>query len=332
MKTRLLALAAIAFATSFDAVAASAMTISRRIPGPDGGWDYASVDSEGHRLFVARGEGVQTIDLTTGVVTPMFVPGQRVHAALIMSGTGMGLSTNGTTNTATIFDAATGAIKATIPTGLKPDAAIWDAVARRAYIMNGKDGTVNILDPRAMKITGTVKVGGALEFAASDGAGRLYVNVEDKSEIAQIDLKSKKVIRRTKLKGCEEPSGLALTHQGTLIAACANGVAKVVDAESGRVLPDIAIGPRPDAVLYDGAHDRAYIPSGGDATLSVIDTSKAMPRKIDSVATQAGARTGAVDPATGNVYLPAARYGAKVAGEERPKAVPGSFEVLVLAN
>jgi len=327
MKTRLLALAAIALATS-----ASAMTISKRIPGPDGGWDYASVDSERHRLLVARSEGVQTIDLTTGVVTPMFVPGQRVHAALIMSGTGMGLSTNGTTNTATLFDATTGAIKATIPTGLKPDAAIWDAVAKRAYIMNGKDGTVNILDPIAMKITGTVQVGGALEFAASDGAGRLYVNVEDKSEIAQIDLKTRKVLRRTKLVGCEEPSGLALTHQGTLIAACANGVAKLVDAQRGRAMGDIAIGNSPDAVLYDGAHDRAYIPSGGNGTLAVIDTSKAMPRKIDSVTTQMGARTGAVDPATGNVYLPTARYGAKAAGEERPKAVPGSFEVLVLAN
>ena len=327
MKTRLLALAAVALA----ATPASAMTIAKRIPGPDGPWDYASVDMESHRLLVARGDGVMVVDIGTGAVTPRFVPGQRVHAALILPGTGLGLSTNGTTNTATLFDATTGQIKATIPVGQKPDAAIWDAVARRAYIMNGKDGTVSILDPKAMRVTGTVQVGGALEYAATDGAGRLYVNVEDKAEIAQIDLAKRRVTRRTKLAGCEEPSGLAITHQGTLIAACANGVAKMVDAESGRALPDIAIGPRPDAVLYDAPHERAYIPSGGDGTLTVIDTSAATPRKIDSVATQTGARTGAVDPVTGHIYLPTARF-TPVPGQERPKAVPGSFEVLVISN
>lgn len=328
MKTTLLALAAFALA----ATPASAMTIAKRIPGPDGPWDYATVDSEGHRLLIARGDGVQTVDLTTGVVTPTFVPGQRVHQAVILPGTGMGLSTNGTTNTVTLFDARTGQIKATIPVGQKPDAAIWDAASGRAYIMNGNDGTISILDPKAMRVTGSIAVGGKLEFAATDGAGRLYVNVEDKNELAQIDLKTRKVTRRTKLAGCDEPSGLAFTHQGTLIAACANGVAKAMDAETGRILPDLAIGPRPDAVLYDGAHDRAYIPSGGDGTLSVIDTTAATPRKIASVATQLGARTGAIDPATGTIYLPTARYAPKQATEERPQPVPGTFEVLVLSN
>ena len=327
MNSSFVALAAL----TLVATPASAMTVAKRIPGPDGPWDYASVDMEHHRLLVARGDGVMVVDIGTGVVTPRFVPGQRVHSAFILPGTGLGLSTNGTTNTATLFDATTGQVKATIPVGQKPDAAVWDAVANRAYIMNAKDGTISILDLKAMRVTGTIKVGGALEFAAIDGAGRLYVNVEDKAEIAQIDLAKRRVTRRTKLAGCEEPSGLAITHQGTLIAACANGVAKVIDAESGRALPDIAIGPRPDAVLYDAPHERAYIPSGGDGTLAVIDTSKPVPRKIDNVPTQQGARTGAIDPVTGNVYLATARFTPAPDGE-RPKAVPGSFEVLVLSN
>lgn len=327
MKTVLLAASALALVTT----SVSAASVIKRIQGVDGPWDYASIDPASNRLFVARGDGVMVADLATGAVTNTFVPGARVHAAFVMAGTGMGLSTNGTTNSVTLFDAKTGAVKAQIPVGEKPDAAVWDAAAHRAYVMNGKSGTVSIVDPDAAKVTGTVPVGGALEFAAVDGHGHLYVNVEDKSEIAFIDVAGRKVTRRVKLAGCEEPSGLALTRQGTLIAACANGIAKSVDSATGTVLGDIAIGPRPDATLYDAQRDRAYIPSGGDGTLSVIDTSAALPRKIDTVVTQTGARTGAVDPATGNIYLPAARYPASK-GEERPKAVPGSFEVLVVGN
>ena len=325
MIARFLPVLALALAAS----SAEAASVTKRIPGPDGPWDYASVDPASNRLFVARGTGVQTVDLATGAVTAQFVPGQRVHAAFVMPGTGMGLSTNGTTNTATLFDAATGAIKATLKVGQKPDAAVYDEASRRAYVMNAKDGTIAVIDPAAMRVTQTIPVGGALEFAAVDGRGHLFVNVEDRSEIAMVDLATRRVTRRTKLAGCEEPSGLALTKAGTLIAACANGVAKSVVAETGAVLPDLPIGPRPDATLYDPARDRAYIPSGGDGTLSVFDTSVAIPRKIATIATQRSARTGAVDPQTGTVYLPA--IGTDPADTaERPKPLAGSFEVLVV--
>lgn len=314
------------------ATPASAMQIAKRIPGPDGGWDYASFDAEGHRLFIARANAVQTVDIGTGQVTPAFLPAQRGHSAFVMPGTGLGLSTNGTSNTATIFDARTGAIKAQIPTGKKPDAAIYDASTRLAYVMNGDDGTVTLIDPKAMRAVGTIPVGGKLEFAAADGQGHMYVNVEDKAEIVAIDVAGRKVTRRVKLTSCEEPSGLALTRQGTLIASCGNGVAKLVDAATFHQLPDVAIGEGPDAVLYDNAHDRAYIPSGQSGTLAVFDTSATIPRKIDTVTTQRGARTGAVDPATGTVYLPTAHYAEKQPGEERPQSIPGTFEVLVIAN
>ena len=329
MKPALLAFATLAFAAT--SATSNAASIVKRIPGPDGPWDYVSVDPASNRLFVARGDGVQTVDIATGAVTAKFVPGQRVHAAFIMPGTGMGLSTNGNTNTATLFDATTGAVKATIPTGQKPDAAVYDEAARLAYVMNGKDGSITVIDPATMKATATIPVGGALEFAAVDGRGHVFVNIEDKSELAMVDIASRKVTRRTKLAGCEEPSGLALTKQGTLIAACANGVAKVVDAATGRVMSDIAIGIHPDATLYDAARDRAYIPAGQDGTLTVIDTSAATPRKIDTVATARGARTGAVDPKTGNIYLPTVRYDPNDKAE-RPKSVPGSFEVLVVSQ
>ncbi len=316
------------------ALAAPAMApephVTARIAGADGGWDYASVDTASNRLFVSRSDGVMAVDLATGKVTPQFVPGARVHASFVIPGSNIGVSTNGTPNTATLFDARTGAVTATIKVGAKPDAATYDARSGTVWVMNADDGTASIIDPKAAKLVGSVSIGGALEFAVVDGKGHLFVNVEDKAEIAMVDIKARKVVRRTALPGCEEPTGLALTDSGVLIAACANGVAKTVAASSGKLLHDIAIGPRPDAVIWDARRKRAYIPSGGDGTLAVIDASNALPHIVAKVATQTGARTGAVDPATGKLYLPTARYDSS--GPGRPKAVPGSFEVLVVSE
>ena len=137
------------------------------------------------------------------------------------------------------------------------------------------------------------------------------------------------VVQRIPLAGCQHPTGLAYLRSGVLLSACANGVAKLIRASDGRPLGDIAIGPRPDGAFADEARHRAYIPSGGDGTLAVIDTAGPLPRKIATVQTQVGARTGTVDPTTGTVYLPAARYAPAPAGS-RPAIVPGSVELLVV--
>ena len=305
---------------------ATASGIVQRISGADGGWDYVTVDAASNRLFVARTDGTMTVDLATGKVTDKFVSGARLHAAFIAAG--IGVTTNGGTNTATLFDPATGAVRAEVATGKKPDAAVYDPANGTVWTMNAGDGTATIIDLKAAKSIGTMTIGGALEFAVVDGKGHLFVNVEDKNELAEIDIARRVVLRRTLLKGCEEPSGLGLTGHGVLISACANGVAKATDAASGKALPDIAIGKHPDAVLIDLQRSRAYVPAG-EGMLTVIDISARVPRKLVDIPTQAGARTGAVDPATGKVYLPAARYAPAVAGE-RPKAVPGSFEILVV--
>ncbi len=309
--------------------APAAADIAQRIPAADGGWDIATVDAATQRLFVGRGDGVLMVDLSTGKATDSFVPGKRVHEAMVAPGTGLGLSTNGESNTATIFDAATGAVKAEVPTGIKPDAVAYDAASRTMWVMNPGDGSATIVDLAAGKAVGSMTIGGSLEYAAVDGKGHLFVNVEDKNEIVEVDIAARKVLRHTALAGCDGPTGLGLTAHGVLIASCANGVAKLVDAASGKALGDIAIGPRPDAVIVDEGRHRAYVPSGGDGTLTVIDTGGRIPRRIAQVATQAGARTGAVDLVTGKVYLPAARYAEAEAGQ-RPKAIPGSFAVLVV--
>jgi YVTN family beta-propeller protein len=324
--------AAAAFAAAASLAHAAEPSVVQRIAGPDGGWDLLSIDSAHHRLLVARSDGVMAVDLRTGEVTPRFVPAGRLHAVLAIPHTGLGLATAGPNNSAILFDLETGAVRAEVPTGKNPDAAIYDPAGRTVWVMNAGDGTATVVDPVRARAVATVPVGGALELPALDGRGHLFVNVEDKAEIAEIDLARRAVIRHIPMAGCEEPTGLAYIPSGVLISACANAVAKLVRASDGRPLGEIAIGPHPDGAFFDRVRHRAYIPSGGDGTLTVIETHGRLPRAIARIATQNSARTGTVDVETGKVYLPAARFGPPAAPGQRPKMVPGSFEILVVGG
>ncbi len=320
---RLLAAAAV----TLLATAAAAQSVVQRFAVPDGGWDYVSFDPASHRVFVGRSDGVLTVDVTSGKVTGQLVAATRTHAALALGDTGIGAVTSTAAGGVILFDAASGAVKATLPTGPKPDAAIYDAASKTLLVLDNKVGTITLIDPVKAAVTGTATVGGALELAALDGHGHVFVTVEDGGAIAEVDLKAKKELRRFKLAGCEEPGGLTLTKAGTLIASCHNKVAKLVDARTGAALGDLAIGDGPDQAAYDPARDRAYIPSGRDGMVTVIDTSAKLPRVVATIPGQQGARGGAVDPATGTLWTIAAKYEPAAAGA-RPKAIPGSVEVL----
>src|SRR5947209_697182 len=203
-----------------------------QLPAGDGGWDILSVDPVDQRLYVGRPDGVTAIDLRTGKATDRIVPGQRVHAALAIPGTHEVISTNGESNTATLFDGRTGRIRATIPTGKKPDAAAYDPATRTLWVMDPGSGEATVIDPVMAKVLATVAIGGSLEFAAPDARGRMYVNVEDKNEVAVLDTKARKVVARFPLAGCDGPTGIVYAA-GEIVSACGNGVA-VVSAPDGR--------------------------------------------------------------------------------------------------
>jgi YVTN family beta-propeller protein len=330
-KAPLAALAVLLFASAANAEnsPASSYRIVSRIAGPDGGWDLLDVDSERGRLYVARSDGIMAVDLATGMVTADLVKSVRGHAALAVPGTSIVISTNGGNGTATIFEGATGHILATLPVGTKPDAIAFDPATKTVWVMNADSGDISVVDPLAGKVIDTVAVGGSLELGAADGEGRLYVNVEDKNDVAVIDTRSRKLITRFPLTGCDGPTGLAYAPDVKLIlSACKNGVAKFT-APDGHEVASLAVGPRPDGALYDLKRHLAFVPSGGDGTLSIISLLPT-PKVIGQVATAKGARTAALDPKTGRIYLPSAQYAPAVGGA-RPAAISGSFAVLVLA-
>jgi DNA-binding beta-propeller fold protein YncE len=311
------------------AAVASLPHVAQRIPLHDGGWDILAVDPGTARVLVSRSDGVDAIDTRTGAVTARLIGGTGFHGVTVVPGTHVAVATE-KAGTAIVFDSATGEVAGEVKTAPDADATIYEPRGRTVWVMNGDSGTITIVDPFAVKAVGSVSVGGSLEFPALDGRGHLFVNIEDKNELAEVDIASRAVIRRIPLPGCQKPTGLAYLSSGVLLSACANGVAKLTRAKDGMAMGDISIGPRPDGAFADEARHRAYVPSGGDGTLSVIDTSGPLPRKVGTVQTQMGARTGAVDPATGAIYLPTAKFGPAPAGGGRPPLLPGSVELLVV--
>ena len=329
---------AILAATTLTAVASPVTAISGqpgfsvvdRIPGPDGSYDYISVDGATHRVFVARGNGVMAIDLASRSVTPILVAGDGVAAVQIIAGTDLMLSTNGNSNTATLFDRNSGVVKSTIPTGKEPDAALYDRASGLAFVMNWESKDVTLIDIANAAVVATIMVGGTPEAAVSDGEGHVYINIEDTAEIVEVDIGRRQVTDRYALPGCVEPTGLAYDPDTKLlISACHNGTAKLVNATTGRDRGSVKIGQGADGAIFDAQRRLVYIPCF-DGTLAIFrlehDGRAGM---VTTVKTQKGARTAALDRETGRLYLPTAEY--EVGADGKRQRVPGTFAVLVVA-
>lgn len=299
------------------------------IAAPDGRWDLLSVDPASHRLYVAQSDGVLAIDLATNTATANLVPSNRGHDAMAVPGSGLVIASNGGANTVTLFDGATGKIAATLPVGTRPDAIAWDPATRTAWVMTPGSGDISVVDPFKAKVLGSIAVGGSLELGAADGRGRMYVNVEDRNEVAVLDTRDRRVISRFPLAGCDGPTGIVFAQAANeIVSACANGVA-IVSAPNGRLIATLPVGKGPDGAAYDARRRLAFVPSGADGTLSVIALGP-KPKVVATVATAKGARTVALDPSTGRLYLPHAQY-LPASGGGRPALAPGTFHVLVVA-
>lgn len=300
------------------------------IAAPDGGWDYVTVDPAHGRVFVARSAGVTVIDLGSRKASAILPDLSRTHIALPINDGKDLLVTVGATGETVVADLATGAVKSRARTGTKPDAAVYDAVSDRVWVMDNKGGGVSLVNPHTGAAEGVIATPGALEFAVSDGQGKVFANVEDLGEIVAFDVKDRKVVGHYKMAGCEEPTGLAYDPGAkTLFAACANKVAAVVSAETGALVTTIPIGSGPDAAAFDATTGRVFIPTR-DGKLWVIDAKSHT--VVASADTKVSARTEALDVATGRLYLPAADMTPPKTANGRPSATPGTFGLLVVST
>jgi len=304
--------------------------VAKYVIGGEGGWDYLTLDPASNRLFIAHNKAILVVDAATGKQLGE-VPANGAHGIALVPEANRAFSSNGRAGTVTAFDLKTLKPLQDIKVGENPDAIIYDSSSHHVIVMNGRSGEVMAIDPASMKVTSTVPVGGKLEFAVSD-AGHIYVNVEDRSEIADIDSRSWKVAHRWKLTGCDEPSGLAMDRKAqTLFAVCDNREMAVVDARDGHVIGTVPTGAGTDGAAFDPEMHLAFA-SNGEGTLTAVGRRPdGKYERAESIATLPGARTIALDPKSHKIFLPTAELGPPAQGERRPAIKPGTFMVLVYA-
>lgn len=309
--------------------------IKKTVIGGEGGWDYLSVDSKNNRLYISHSTQVEVLDVSTHEKIGVIPNLQGVHGVLAVPKTGRGITTNGRSNTVTIFDLKTLQPIIELQTGKNPDALLYDDFSGRVFVFNHSDVTTTAIDIAEGKVAGTVDVGGsALEAGATDGKGTIYVNLEDAGEIVSFDAKTLAIKNRWKISPGEEPTGLAIdTKTKRLFSVCHNGWMMVVDSEKGNIIAQIPIGKRVDGVVFDPELKMAFS-SNGEGTITVVQEVSANEFKVvDTIKTEVGARTIAIDPKTHHVFVSTAQYGETPAAtaenpNPRPKVVPGTFMVL----
>jgi DNA-binding beta-propeller fold protein YncE len=316
-----------------SSAASTGYKVIDKIAGPDGAWDYLRVDTANNRLLIAHGSSVTIVDLATKAVTPGFAPGLLLHDAMPIKKGAEVLVTNGGSAQAVFVDGKSGATIASVKTGVGPDGETPDPATGMLYVMEHIGSNVVLIDPNTHTSVGTIAVGGRLEGAAADGKGHLFVNVEDKSEIAVVDIAKKAVTSRIALKGqCEGPTGIAYdAADNQLISAC-DGTTVLVDAASLKVLASLPTGAGADAIAFDAKQKLAFVPAGDDGVLALIKVGKGKAEIVEKVKTEPGARTVAVDGRTGRAYLPSADFGPKPAGGGHGRIVPGTFHIIVVGK
>jgi YVTN family beta-propeller protein len=302
--------------------------------GGEGGWDYITFDARSHRLFASHGTKVVVISTDSDKVVGEIPKTEGVHGIAVAHEFGRCFISNGRASTVSIVDLKTLKLMDTVSVGRNPDAILYDAFSRRVFVFNGRSNDATILDAEKGTVVSTLPLGGKPEFSATDGKGRIFVNIEDKSEIVAIDAKEMKILSRWLIKPGEEPSGLAIdVEHHRLFSVCGNKLMIVVDADNGNVIASLPIGDRVDGCAFDPGTGLAFS-SNGEGTVTVVrEESPLKFTVLETVATQIGARTITVDPKTHTLYLPTAEFGPAPAPTQerphpRPAILPNTFCIL----
>jgi len=306
--------------------------------GGEGGWDYLTADAVTRRLYISRAAHVIVLDLDSGTNVGDIADTPGVHGIALAPELGRGFTSNGREGTVSIFDLKTLATSGKVRVGENPDAILYDPATKRIFTFNGRSQDATAVDAQKGTVLGTIKLDGKPEFAASDGKGKIFVNIEEKSELVAIDPGKLEVKSKWPLAPCESPTGLSMDRRNRrLFVGCDNKMMAVVDADSGKVLATPAIAEGVDATAFDEETGLAFA-SCGEGVLSVVREDS--PDKFsvaENVPTQAGARTMALDSKTHNVYVVTAKFGpppATTADNPHPRRsiVPDTFVVLVLSK
>jgi len=308
--------------------------------GNDGWWDYLTLEASGQRLFVSRSTRVEVIDTTSGWVMGSIPNTQGVHGIALAPDLERGFTSNGRSDSLTVFDLQTLAViqEVKIP-GHHPDAILYEPVGKHVFAFNGRSKDVTVLDASKLSVIATIRVPDKPEFAVDDGDGRIYVNIaSDQGQLVMINSRNLTAEATWTLAGCSSPSGLAIDRTNhRLFSVCDGEIMAITDARTGRQVARVPIGDWPDAAAYDAKRHLVFS-SNGDGSLTVVRQLSADRYEVAAtVPTQYGARTMALDPGSGEIYLVTAEFGpapAPTPEHPHPRAVPlaGSFFLIVVGR
>jgi DNA-binding beta-propeller fold protein YncE len=320
-------------------IPAADYTVSRSFAlGGSGGWDYLALEASGARLFVSRGDRVDVVETVSGKLTGAISGTSGVHGIAFAPALKRGFTSNGRSNTVSVFELDTLRVIHEIPvSGKKPDAILYEPRGNYLITANGDSGNLSVFDAGTLQPAADIPLPGPPEFMVTDGAGMVYVNIEtDSGRLVAVDAKTLKIKGNWPLPGCSKPTGLALDiGHHRLFSVCENQIMAVTDSVSGKQVARVVIGRGPDAAAFDPELGLVFSSNGVDGTLTVIhEENPDEYRVIASVTTLMSARTMALDPATHKIYLAAARLGETPPATEQqphPRAsiVPDSFTILV---
>jgi DNA-binding beta-propeller fold protein YncE len=304
--------------------------------GGTGGWDYVAFDNTNRRIYASHGTAVEVIDADAGKVVGQIAQLHGVHGIAIAPELNKGFISNGQSNSVTVFDLKTLAKLGEPATGANPDAICYEPKTQRVFTFNGRSNDSTAIDAKTNEIVATFPLEGKPEFCVVDGTGKIYNNLEDKSEVIEIDAAKPAVLRRASLAPAEGPSGLAIDVKNRkLFSVCDNKMMAVLDITTMKVIATPAIGSGPDAAGFDTDLGLAFS-SNGEGTLTIVKLVNGKYEAVDTVTTERGARTMTVDQKLHRVYLLAAEYGpapeAKEGKKGRPPVLPDSFHVLVVGK
>ncbi len=297
----------------------------------DGGWDYLSVDSAARRLYVSHGAEVVVMDLAKDAVVGEITHTPGVHGLAPAPEMGRGMATCGREDKAAIVDLKTLKIISKVGTGANPDGMLYEPGRQEFYAFNGHGQSATVIDAKSAKVVATIPLGGKPEFAQADPkAGLVFDNIEDKNEVAVIDARTRAVVNRWPIAPNEEGSGLALDAENhRLFIGCGGSKTMVMmDSTSGKILACVPIGEGVDANAFDPGTQLAFA-SCGDGTTTIAREDGDKLTVVQTLKTEPGARTMAIDPATHRIYLASAKFETPAAGQRRGKIIPGTFKILV---
>jgi len=306
--------------------------------GGDGSWDALTADSTARRLYVARSNRVMVVDLDSGKLIKEIPDTDGAHGIAVVPKANLGFATGGHSGLVTVFDLKDFKVKGHVPVGQDPDAIIYDSSSHNVFVFNKKGHDVSVIDPKSQKVVGTIPLEADPEFAVSDNEGNVFVNLEDKNSVAEIDAKAMKLSKTYPLDPCQRPTGLSIDVKShRLIVGCGNNLAAIVNSKTGKVLKTFAVGKGVDGTSFNPEQRLAFI-SAGEGKLTVLKESESRGfEQFQDVDTPVGSRTSTVDEKTGNVLLPSAQFGpdeAPQAGQKHPhhSILPGTFFITVIAQ